>query len=224
MGQCRYCGRSGWLLAVDSAGLCSSCRPAYELTLSGRARVIQESQKLVEASAKLETRLSRCDVIIEHAHGLFDYEAHGIPTITPPPSQLIQATIVLKDQLMLDAMRAEVVAARRKADVAPGAKGKISALTKALLMVREYKTKTSGPGILNAIERDLEAQLHRIQLDGYLDEAKKAEFKGNKKKALDQYYEALYYLKHDSVTDARQAEQIAWIEAKIAELGGAPPS
>ncbi len=130
----------------------------------------------------------------------------------------------LKDQLIVEAMQEEVVNARRKADVASRAKGKVTALTKTLLAVREYKTRTSRPDVLNAIERDLEVQVHGVQLDGYLDEARKAEFKGNEKKALDQYYEALYFLKHDSVSDERQQEQISSIEAKIAELGSTPPT
>ncbi len=118
-----YCGRSGWLLAVDSVGLCSQCRPAYTLTLSQRSSVIEESHELVEASTKLDTRLSRCDVIIDQAQGLLDYERHSVSTIEPPPLELIRSTIVLKDRLILEAMQAALLDAQRKADVAQAATG-----------------------------------------------------------------------------------------------------
>ena len=61
---------------------------------------------------------------------------------------------------------------------------------------------------------------HQTQLNAYLDEAKKAEFKGQRKKALDRYYDALYFLKHDEIEDALQQEHLSAIEAKINELGG----
>ncbi len=74
MGQCRYCGRSGWLLSVNAVGLCGFCQPAYAIEVPSRSRVIQESQQLISRSTKLDTRLSRCDIVIEQAQGLLNYE------------------------------------------------------------------------------------------------------------------------------------------------------
>jgi hypothetical protein len=186
--------------------------------------VIEESQELLEVSTKLDTRLSRCDIILEQARGLLDYERHGVSTISPQPSELIRLTVARKDRLIVEAMHAAVLEAQSKVDVAEGAKPKLAALRKVLLTIREYAAKTNGPEILSTIERDLEARLHRIELSGYLDEAEKAEFKGNKKKALDQYYEALYFLKHSTMANAEQQEHTAKIVAKITELGGALPA
>jgi len=52
-------------------------------------------------------------------------------------------------------------------------------------------------------------------LNKYLEEAGKAEFKGNLKKALDQYQEALYFLKNDDVDDILQSKEIASIESLV---------
>lgn len=222
MAQCRYCGRSGWLLSVDSAGLCSQCRPAYELTLSERSRVIEESREIIAASTKLDTRLSRCDVVIDHAKGLLDYQQHGVPTIDPPPSDLIRSMAALKDRLIVDGMRDVVVEAQRKADVAQTVKTKAGALRKALLAVREYGAKASNPGVVRHFEQDLQRRIARTELAGYLDEAQKAEFKGNRKKALDQYYEALYFLNHEHASELQ--DQRSHVEAKITALGGTLPA
>ncbi len=59
---------------------------------------------------------------------------------------------------------------------------------------------------------------HQTQLNAYLEAARKAEFKGQKKKALDQYLEALYFLRSDEIDDSLQAEKISELEAKISEL------
>ncbi len=222
MAQCKYCGRSGWLLSVDSAGLCAQCRPAYQLTLSERSRVIDESREIIVTSTKIDTRLSRCDVVIDHAKALLDYQRRGVPTVDPPPSELIQSMTALKDRLIVDGMRDVVVEAQRKADVAQTVKTKAGALRKGLLSVREYGAKASTPGVVRPFEQDLQRRVARTELAGYLDEAQKAEFKGNKKKALDQYYEALYFLNHEYASDLQG--QRSNIEAKITALGGKLPT
>jgi hypothetical protein len=74
--------------------------------------------------------------------------------------------------------------------------------------------------MLDSLEQQIATEISKTQLNGYLEEAKKNEFKGQKKKALDKYYEALYLLKHDDVDDSLQQDNIQFLESKIKELGG----
>ncbi len=220
MAQCKYCGRSGWLLAITANGLCNNCNPIVVMDLVQRVRIINDSLKLVRESKKLDTQLSRCDLIIEHASALMKYEQLGIPTLNPLPSALIKEFQPMHDQIIVDALTSEFENARSKAEVAPSVTIKVNLLSKVLLKVREYKPKANNPSILDSLERQISQLIQDTQLAGYLDSAKKAEFKGQKKKALDQYYEALYFLKHDDIDDSLQQEHISLIESKIAELGG----
>ena len=71
---------------------------------------------------------------------------------------------------------------------------------------------------LDQLEARVRRFSHETQLNAYLEAARKAEFKGQKKKALEQYKEALYFLKTDEIDDLSQAEEISKIEAKISEL------
>ena len=48
--------------------------------------------------------------------------------------------------------------------------------------------------------------------------ADKCEFKGEWKKAVSAYQDVLYFLKRDHIPDEEQAEQLAEIEDKIAEM------
>lgn len=57
-----------------------------------------------------------------------------------------------------------------------------------------------------------------------LEKAEKAEFKGQNKKALDAYLEALFVLRKDKIPDTEQAHEVDMIEGKIANLGGDIPS
>ncbi|NLE21927.1 MAG: hypothetical protein GX624_03990 [Actinobacteria bacterium] len=77
---------------------------------------------------------------------------------------------------------------------------------------------------LAAYEAEARAAVHGAKLGGFIEAAEKAEFKGNKKRALDQYQEALYFLKTDDIADDSQASEIARIAAKVEKLGGSTPA
>ena len=59
-----------------------------------------------------------------------------------------------------------------------------------------------------------------MSLPKTLEAARKAEFKGDKKKALDRYYDAVYFLRRDDVKDSLEEDIIGEIELKVKELGG----
>jgi cobalamin biosynthesis Mg chelatase CobN len=86
--------------------------------------------------------------------------------------------------------------------------------------VQEYSGQVGDREGLEALNREISQLIQETQLADHLEEAEKLEFKGQRKKALDRYYEALYQLRHDSIPDGRQNESIARVEAKIRELGG----
>lgn len=220
MAECKWCSRSGWFLAVDSFGLCGHCSSLIALDVRQRMRIVGDSAKIVDESKNLETRLSRLALLLEHANALCKYEQRGIPVLNPPASALIEKCQGKREQIISEGLRAIVEEAERKSAAATTVQSRITPLSKALLKIREYAEKVDDRSSLTSTEKGVMDNIHRIQLDGYLDQARKAEFKGQKKKALDQYYEALYFLKHDDIDDSLQQESIAQIEAKIAELGG----
>ena len=220
MAQCKWCDRSGWFLSVTSQGVCKNCAPVIAIDAESRARVLKESAEIIRSSKKPETRLSRCDLIIKYASALERYERRGITVLETPPSTIISRFKNVREQILAEAAQSTADAARAKASVASTVKSKVGILSKALLAIREYAAKSERPDGLAQIEGAISRETHLAQLLGYLDEAKKAEFKGQKKKALDQYYEALYLLRHDDVDDSLQRDQIGVIEAKIFEFGG----
>lgn len=220
MADCKWCHRSGWFLGVNEHGLCKNCTPAIALEVSSRGRVINDSINLVQSTKKLDTALSRCDVIIQHAQALKPYEDAGIVAINPPPSVLIHQYREKKDVLIGRHLEEEFQDALSKAALTPSYKTKVSLFSKLLLRARDYRAWTSDPRSLDSLERRVADKVHVIQLEGYLEQAKRLEFKGNKKKALDAYYDALYFLRHDDIDDATQTEHIKHLEQKILELGG----
>jgi hypothetical protein len=220
MAQCLNCGRNGFFLSVDEYGLCKTCDLIVLMEVTQRARLIQESMDIINKSKKLDTQLSRCDFVIECAQALLPFERKGIPTINPKPSELIEQFPAKRNEILITTLKAEVETALAKSRLATSTKTKLSVLAKVLLRIREYIKQCTTPDELSFLEAKILNVMHQIQLNAYLEAAEKAELKGQKKKALDQYYEALYFLKHDEVDDSMQRDQISAIEAKIAEIGG----
>lgn len=218
MGQCKMCGRKGFFLAVSVNGLCNACERIVVMDVQQRRRIIDDCMKLVAESKNMKTRLSRCDLLVEHAQALLEYEHKGIPTTSPSPSQVLTEYTAMRDQIVLEGVAAEVEKVLAKAEIAATPRTSINEANKALLKIREGRQELHDQAKLDQLEACVRRFSHETQLNAYLEAARKAEFKGQKKKALDQYQEALYFLRSDEIDDSLQAEKIAEIEAKISEL------
>ena len=220
MAECLWCKRSGFFLSLSKDHLCKGCVPVVLLEVSQRSRVINESAQLIENSKNLDTRLSRCDVILSNARCLLKYEEHGIGGMQPRPSDLISNCLARKDRILNEVLQGELQNLISVTSAETSSKGTLTKLTKLLLRVQGYKGNASDPEALAPIEKQVRETMHATQLAIMLDGARKAEFKQQKKKALDGYYEALYFLRHDDIDDALQTDQIATISEKIRSLGG----
>ncbi len=77
---------------------------------------------------------------------------------------------------------------------------------------------------LERVEIEAREEMDRTRLQVELSKAEKAEFKGQKKKALDAYLDALFVIRKDSIDDSHQQKEIDAIEEKIRSLGGKIPA
>lgn len=217
MGQCKYCGKKGFFTSVDSNGLCNVCAPRVLHDIKQRFRVLQDSLRMAQEGKTFKTRLSRCDLLLEHAQHLLTYEQKGIPTFAPSPSEILEEFGKYRDQIVLEEAQAIVDKAKEKADIATTPKTKHNALANGLLKAKEIFEQSHTPGIGNEIEIELKQNIFQTALDGYLEAAKIAEFKNNTKKAIDQYQEALYFITNDVNSD-EHSEEIKQIKDKLDEL------
>jgi hypothetical protein len=175
--------------------------------------------RLAREGKTFATRLSRCDLLLEHAEHLLQYEQKGIPTLSPLPSEILTEFRAYRDDLILEEAHQVAEKAKAKAEVASTTTAKYNALGSGLLKVQEIMQNSSDPSAGKKLELELKSLMHKAKLDGFLEAAKKAEFKGNKKKAIDQYQEALFFIRNDDVPDDQQSQEIEKIEAKLKELG-----
>jgi len=218
MAKCKSCNRKGIFFKVDRDGLCYECAPVVHRAIDSCSRVIQDSMRLAHDGKTFKTRLSRCELVIERAKTLRDYERRGIPTISPSPSKLASEYRAYRSEIILEEAQRAADKSIQKADVAATPRTKQSALSSGLLKIQEIAEHLDDPSYAGALIANQQSLIHHATLNGFLEAARKAEFKGNRKKALDQYQEALYFVLNDAVPDEDQAEEIADLKAKIDEL------
>ena len=218
MAQCKTCEKKGIFLSLTPSGLCKDCVPLVKRDINQRAKIIGDCVRIMKESKNLKTRVSRCDVLREQAEALLDYERKDIPTLEVSPSEVIEACKSDREELICEGVETEVKEALGKAEVITSLKKKITAAEKALLIIQEWRAELRDSSRLDTLDSHVKQFIHKTQLDSYLEAARKAEFKGQNKKALDQYQEALYYLRTDAVDDSTQVSQIAELECKIKEL------
>jgi len=109
-----------------------------------------------------------------------------------------------------------------KAKLATSSRTSVGEANKALLKIRDAKEELEDPSRLDTLEARVKTFSHETQLNTFIEAARKAEFKGQKKKAIEQYQEALFFLKNDDIDDELQGREISKLEKKIAELQNSP--
>ncbi|MCY4140336.1 MAG: hypothetical protein OXF56_18985 [Rhodobacteraceae bacterium] len=218
MARCKWCNKRGIFLSVDANGLCRDCEH-LTVEIHSRIKVLQESMRLAHEGKTHGTRLSRCELAIEHAEFLFEFEQKGVPTVSPAPSSILRAYQDLRTEIIVNEASDISKKAFEKSDLATTAKSKERVLATAVLKVREVGQGLEERSYVDSLELELRKEIHRVTLDGYLNAARKAEFKGNIKKAIDQYQEALFFIRNDDIDDAQQQSEILDLEAKLEELG-----
>lgn len=218
MATCKNCDRNGLFLSVNKYGLCSTCNNQISTESKLYLQSMNDCLKRSETTTKLLDRVRFCDRGIHIAENLLKYEKLGIPTTTVPPSEIINIFNEKKITYIKEGLREEARLAAEKSKLAVTTNGKITTLSKVILKINEFREDMKDDRDLELLESGLKKEIQEIQFRSYLDDAKKAEFKKDRKKALDKYYEALYFLQHDDIEDALQSESINIIQSKIQEL------
>lgn len=211
---CKSCGEEADRLS--SQGLCRYCVE----NINDKLNTIRSlNKKIADTSAMIGTRILDCDFLIEYAEELLEIEKKGINVSDPKQSFIIAKFQEVKKHLKLEKVKEEVEKSLEKAKLVTTIKTKINSANKALLKISDAKKKLDyGIETLKQMEIEVKHFIHKIKLDDFIEKAQKFEFKGNKKKALDQYQEALYFLKTDEINDSFQKGEIEEIEKKINEL------
>jgi hypothetical protein len=73
--------------------------------------------------------------------------------------------------------------------------------------------------LFETLEREVLQEMDQVHIEALMLEAEKEEFKGNTRKALDKYKDALFEIRKDRIDDDLQRSLIERIEGCIGRLG-----
>lgn len=224
MATCILCKRNGFFLSVSPRKLCETCDPEFRLQMRRCLALLEQMPHRIKMTTTLGMKLVAFEHIIESVKSLIRYEHVGLPTLNTAPSKLASILAQQKEKMVVEYLTGGFERAKTKAGIMPLGKTRINLFVKVLFDIREHKASLADPSALEVLEKEVSHHHQWMQLDTFLQEGHAFEFKKQPKKALQRYYDALYFLRNDEIPDALQKEHIAWIEARIAALGGRPGS
>ncbi len=103
MATCIYCSKGWWLFTrLDDLGLCKKCREPVREEIQTRVTAYGEAIKVVEAAGDFEARLVEWGVSQESLEALQPFEAVGLPTVDPAPSELLTELPAARDGIYVE--------------------------------------------------------------------------------------------------------------------------
>jgi len=227
MAQCNWCEKKGLFLKVNQYSLCDRCSAQIMPEVQGRLRIYEESVDLIDKTKKYDIAVSRCDLIIEQLEALKLYEKKGITFFKSSMNNLINQIISLKNGKINDLLKDELQSVDKKVKASATINTKVSTLNKAIMSIEEKIELLDSRGsdfenfkkeLSNTIS-NFSNQVHEIKYCDFIENGKKAEFKENFKKALDQYLEALYIIENkQEFADTLDKKEISDLKNKVEEL------
>lgn len=184
-------------------------------------QIIENSKDIINKSKNFNTILSRFNVIFENIERLKKLEEEYPDVTEPKPSEIKKFYLNEKEKFIKEFLLEEVEGSMKKARDTIGIKTKINIANKAIIKIIEGRKELKEEENMEELdekEREIKVFVHKIQLDDFLEKAKKAEFMGQKIKALNFYKEALYFLQTEEIDDSLKKKMTDEIEAKISEL------
>jgi len=226
MPQCKWCGKKGIFLTLDKYGLCDTCHHTVIFNITQIVNLINSSIDVMQKSKNLDTKLSRLELIEQKYRELLNYEKAGIVPSNKRPSEVLKEIPKIRDETIIEYFKekSKEINTKVEAEISPNQKTNL--LNKFYSEFLEYKhliTLESNKLEAERFEQILKALISKYEYENLLEKAKKAEFKGQKKVALNAYYDVLYYLRNNHISDTLELDKIEFVKSKILELGGTLP-
>lgn len=220
MAKCKYCGQGGFLPSVNPMGLCDPCAQVVLPTIQSYLETIRTCEAEVNSpSLSLADKLSRLDLIEQCVNGICEYEKMGIPigknNDYAAASQLIATARVEFVGGEADRL---IEKAKLQSDAAATVATRVAPFKSLLAQLFDLQHLIQDPGCITQRIQRVQFDINRIRIDGFMDSARKSEFKGEFRQAIGQYQEALFHVKNDAVDDFFQSGVIHELEHKISEI------
>lgn len=219
MATCILCQKKGFLLTVDRKGVCDNCQAIHYPQIERTLEIYVQSTDLINSSKNFKTKYSRIDDVERCLETLYEYEQQGVREIfSKDVKSLMDGIPRLREEVVEEEAERIYSESLQKFELAKTSASKITAANRGIVKLTELERDTIGCNAISEYVQKLKNEVYKAELGKFIDAAKKWEFKENYKKALDQYQEALYYIRTDEYDDSLQTNIIKQIESKIVDM------
>lgn len=151
MSKCKICKRGGLFFKTNKEGLCPQCTKLLLHSLKREKQIFDESMKLINTSKKIDTKMSRIDLIEEQANRLSVYEKKGINTVSPKPSKILRELPSFRDQIIVKHYKKDLKELKKQVSTLKTIKSKINKYDKYYNEMLNYQDIMKKPQLLNKL-------------------------------------------------------------------------
>lgn len=220
MAVCRWCKKEGMSVTVDARGVCGVCAPELALRIDQAQRRLNRSVKLAGQTTRIGKQLQRWAVVENHAKTLRPFEGSDVLQTGQPPSHYLRLYQDSRDRILHSELGTQVDQLIKAAQEEATVRGAVALGKKAAALVAEARAVADDSAVLRELALKVRNFVNDVQVEALLDKARRAEKRGQVRKAVEQYKGALYFLLNDDIDDRVQREEINEIRKKVALLTG----
>ncbi len=167
---CKYCEKSGWLLSLNSDGLCDNCNKTLSSQIRRTIQTISKTTETISRVKRLKTKLSQLSLIEDTVQKhILPLERKGIKATNQTSYQILEQVKNLQDEIIAEHLKELLSKAMTKAEKAKTEELKKNTYSEVLKKVTELKDKVSKNDIISNFEIKVKQQLDEIKLHVFHD-------------------------------------------------------
>ena len=156
MAGCKWCGKEGLFVRIDSNGLCKKCEHHAPLRIIPSAKQMKHFIAAADVVKTTTSKVTNYDTAIYYAGLLLPYEKKGIPTCEPSPSNIIEQCNAFKDEVIVEELEQIFTKASDRARAAKSHKGVDAARRAGLKKVQEVSSRLFDQTLMFEYKEKLE--------------------------------------------------------------------
>jgi hypothetical protein len=139
MGQCVWCGNSGFFLSIDKDRLCNTCAFVLKSEAESRLRAMKNCERMIERTKNIEIAINNYFVIIDYLKYFLPHEAKGLKVYNEKTSVIISGIFNDKNEKMMDLLLMDKEKTLEKLNKSKTYSAKVNLIEKFIYRVNKYK-------------------------------------------------------------------------------------
>ncbi|MCP4269258.1 MAG: hypothetical protein GY777_27430 [Candidatus Brocadiaceae bacterium] len=162
---CNYCESSGWLLNLNSDGLCDSCNKILSSRIKRTIQIITKTSEAIDKVKRLNTKLSQLSLIENVVQKrILPLEKKGIKSTNQTSFQILEQVKSWRDEIISKHLEDLLSKTKIKVEKTMTEELKANSYLEVLNKITELKDKVSKTDIISNFENKVKQQLDEIKL------------------------------------------------------------